>query len=94
MGARLQARRGLVEADVPVDADPEDHQIDTAGRRNRALVAIAFLLEIRRRAVEKPHVARLDANLSEELSVHVLPVALGIATAEADELVEVERAHR
>ncbi len=44
---------GLVEADVPVPAKPQDHQIDATGARDGTLVPPAFGLRIGRVAVQE-----------------------------------------
>ncbi|MNC99432.1 hypothetical protein D3C83_177220 [compost metagenome] len=53
MRARLERRARFVEANVSVVADPEEHQVESAGGRDRAFVAIAFGVEVTRAAVGK-----------------------------------------
>ena len=45
MRTRDERRARLVEADVPVDPEPEDLQIDAPGAADRALVLPAFSLD-------------------------------------------------
>ena len=66
VGACGQGVGGLVEADVAIGANAENHQVDAAGGGDGAFVALAFLLEIRRAAVEKPDVVSAQVDVIEQ----------------------------
>ena len=86
-----QRRRRLVEADVPVGADPEHLQIDAPGIGDFTFVAHALGLRIRGRAVEKMPVLRLDVHVAEQVLLHEASIAARVIRRYAEELVEVER---
>ena len=88
---RDQRARRFVEADVPVEPQPENLQIDAAGFLNRSFVADAFLREIRRRAVEQMDPAGVEVDVIEQVPAHETVIAARIVAREPDELVEVER---
>ena len=48
MGPGFERGAGLVEADVPIRADAENDEVEPAGLRQRALVALALPLRIAR----------------------------------------------
>ena len=91
MRAREEGGARLVEPDMPVDADPEDQQVDSAGGGNGALEPRAFRLEIFRGAVEKVDVPRRDVHPAEEMLIHERAEAPRVPGRQSDELVEVER---
>src|SRR5689334_15096390 len=85
-----QRRRGLVEADVAVAADPEDLQIDPAGLQDRGLEALALGFEIGGAPVEEMNRSRPHIDMPEQVLAHVGAIAAGMLRIEADELVEIE----
>ena len=58
---------GLIEADVPVGAQPEDGQIQSAGRRNRRLVVAAFRLDPDGVAPQQPNMLLRHAGRHQEM---------------------------
>ena len=93
MRQRAQAVSRFVEPDVTVRANPEDLQIDAAGRGDRIVVAAALLEQIGRRPVQKPDACRIDRHMLEQLGLHVGAIAVRIRGRQARELVEVECPH-
>ena len=94
MRARDERPGRLVEADVAVHAEPEDLQVDAAGAFDRALVAIAFALDLppgADGAVQKVDAAGRQVDVIEQVLLHERAVAPRIVRADAEELVEVER---
>ena len=69
MRARDERACRLVEADVAVDAEPEDLQVDAAGARDRALVAMRIRADRdpARRAVQKVDAARRQVDAIEQM---------------------------
>lgn len=53
-----------------------NEQTDPSGGRYLLLVLVAFLLQVRRVAVQDVHVVRKDVNVTEEIVEHVRMVAL------------------
>src|SRR3954451_5442056 len=92
MGPPLKFRRRLVETDVTVRADPEYLQVDATGSGDRALVAGAFLIDVRSGPVEEVDEMPGDVHAAEQVRLHVGAVAAGVIRREAEELVEIERA--
>src|SRR5262245_63713975 len=88
---RDQRARGFVEADVPVETQPENLEIDAASSLNRPLVADAFLGEIHRRAVQQMSPADVEVDVIEQVPAHETVIAARIVVRQPGELVEVER---
>src|SRR5262245_61935776 len=86
-----QRRPRLVEADVPVHAEAEDLQIDSAGAGNRVFVTHALGLRIRRSPVQKIDAPGGDVDAIEQMPAHEGVVAARILRCDAPEFVEVER---
>src|SRR5712691_224998 len=90
MRPRDQLVTRLVEADVAIGADPEDLEIDSAGRVDLAFVPLAFRVDVRGGPVEEVDAFGWQVDAVEEVPMHVLPETAAMRRADADELVEVE----
>ena len=90
--ARTGVRTRLVEADLSVLADADNHQIDLAGG---TVVGIAILrnLVLGDRSVGNVDVLGLDVDVVEELLVDAVVAALLLVRADRVELVETEYGH-
>src|SRR5687768_17096801 len=93
MRVRCQFITGLVEANVPVGTDSQELQIDAARLIDSGIVAGAFRVEIRGRAVEKANPGRIDVHAAEQVRLHEAAEASGMCGVETRKLVEVERTH-
>ena len=91
MGACLQRRRRLVEADVTVRANAEDLDVDASGGGNLALVARALRLGIGGRSIQEVNALGRKIDAAEEVRVHETAEAAGVPGGDPDELIEVER---
>src|SRR5688572_12166087 len=91
--ARSQGIPGLVEANVAVRADAEQLKIESAGLGNCTFVALTLRLRIARLAVQKSHMVRSQFQRIEQVAFEKAAKAPGIATPEADELIDLERSH-
>src|SRR5215471_401030 len=80
----------FVEADVPITADAEQLQIDTAGSSNRDFVTFAFGIQVRSYPVEKMNPFGAEVDPVEQVTLHELSEASRMTCVDASELVEVE----
>src|SRR5205823_1797719 len=94
--ARVRRGAGLVEADMPALADPQNLDVDAAGVDDGLLVRRAVLRQAlaRRAPIGDVHALRLDVHVGEEVLPHVAPVAVRAVGHHRVVLVEVERRHR
>ncbi len=76
--ARCERRSGLVEADVPVRADTEDLQIDTACGVDGRFVVVAGVLDRRLRAVGDMDALRVESERLDDLTRDDGAVALRV----------------
>jgi hypothetical protein len=88
--SRDQRRRGLVEADVSVESEPEDLQIDPSGSVNRSFVARALAPDIRRIAARRIDACLRQIDAIEQVLTHECAIARRMCRANADELVKIE----
>src|SRR5207247_1120722 len=74
----MAGRAGLVEADMPRSANPENLQVDAARSAYLLLVLGAEVLHgvFRNRAVRDVDVLRLDVDVIEERFLHPAPIAV------------------
>ena len=91
MRARLEATRGLVEADVSIAADSEYLEVDATGVADGLFVGAAVALVIARDgAVRNMNVGRGNIYVSEEILLHEVMETLGVSGREAQVLVQIE----
>jgi len=90
MGPRNQRPRRLVEADVPVEPEAENLQVDAARAIDGAFVGPAFLVDVARRPVQEVNPPRRQVDVIEQVALHECAIAARIAGGETKELVEVE----
>src|ERR1700743_849804 len=89
--AGAKARSRLVESDMPVAADAEDLQVDSAGVADGLLVSGAIAIVIfRNRAVGDVDVFRFRVHMPKQILVHEVGKALGMRRWKAEIFVEIE----
>src|SRR5581483_7499540 len=86
-----ERRRRLVEADVPVLADPENLQIDPARGEDQILEMDTLRFEISGAPVEKMRAALMDIDVPEQMLAHVRAVAPQMRRLQAHEFIQIER---
>src|SRR5215218_6204232 len=71
-----QRGAGLVERDMPVRADSQDLEIDTAGVGYGLLVRLTCTDQVRGQSVRSEDMRRIDIDLVDELTSDDVPIAL------------------
>src|SRR4051812_48984659 len=94
MGPGLKRVSRLVEADMAVGAEAEDHQIDAAGALDRALEARAFPVGVPDRPVKEVNLLPRNVDMVEQVAVHERTIASRIGRIDAEEFVEIEGGRR
>jgi hypothetical protein len=89
--ARVARRAGLVETDVTVAADAEEHEIEAAGGADRGLVARGLGVRVRWRDVGHVRAIRRQIDVREETLAHPRTKRVRMIALEVEVLVEVER---
>ena len=75
---------------MPVDSEPQNHEIDAAGALDGALVVFAFALRVASGAVQDVNPARRQIDMVEQMVPHERAIAARIDRPKTAELVEVE----
>ena len=82
---------GLVEADVSVPPESQDHEVDASGASDRPLEPRTFRGSVSHGAVQQMRPLRRKIHVVEEMPLHERVVAPPIVGRQAQEFVEVER---
>src|SRR5437879_6347382 len=93
VGAGVERRTGLVEANVTVVPDPKHRQINATRLTNGPLVALRLCREITRQTIGNEASGRSTAQAGVELLFHEMGIAGRVIGWKANPLIQIIGAH-